>query len=110
MEPELVMVPPEKLATPTLPPPVLDIVMMPPELLVMVPPEKLEMPKLPPPVLVNVMEPELVIVPEFVISVDIVTVIPLGIILSSAASGTDPPIQVAPVFQSPLAAAVTVAA
>jgi len=49
-------------------------------------------------------------IPELVIGVDTVTVIPIEMNLSSASSGTTPPTQVAPVFQSPLAAAVTVAA
>ena len=53
---------------------------------------------------------ELVMVPELLIGLDTVTVIPSGIILSSAAAGTTPPLQVLPVFQSPLAAAVIVAA
>jgi hypothetical protein len=51
-----------------------------------------------------------VIVPEFVTAVVIVTVIPAGIILSSAANGTVPVFQVEPAFQSPLLIAVTVAA
>ena len=54
--------------------------------------------------------PELVMVPELVTPVVIVTVIPLGIILVSLAAGTTPPTQVLPTFQFPLIAAVTVAA
>jgi len=54
--------------------------------------------------------PKLVMVPELAILLITVTVIPTGITLSSAASGTDPPTQVEPVLQTPLVAAVTVAA
>jgi len=81
---------------------------------IVIPPELVMVPELVMPVLVPVLDivisPELVIVPELVIPVDIVTVTPLGIILSSACAGTTPPTQVAPVFQSPLAAAVMVVA
>jgi hypothetical protein len=48
--------------------------------------------------------------PEFVTGVEIVTVTPAGIILSSAAKGTVPVLHVVPVFQSPLLTAVTTAA
>ena len=53
---------------------------------------------------------DMVMEPELEIGLDNVTVTPLGIILLSDASGTVPLLQVLPVFQSPLATAVIVAA
>jgi hypothetical protein len=99
----LVIVPEFEIPTP----PPLEIVTVPPELLIIVPPRLL----IPFPVAVKIsIVPSLVMVPEFETPLVIVTVIPAGIILLSAAVGTTPPTQVEESDQTPVCEAVMVAA
>jgi len=106
MVPELVMVPPERLSMSQEIMMVPELSMVPPKELMMVPWSALMVPELP-------MVPELLMAPpeeRVTVSTDgIVTVIPLGIVISSDERGTAPP-QVAGLSQSPLVTAVKEAA
>ena len=104
--PELSISPPKKsglvvrLLMPTLSVPEFDMLIVAPKLFT-IKPRSFFIPMLLEPAFDIVIVPELVIKPMFVTIVDIVTVIPDGIILSAVWDGTMPPIQVEPVFQSP---------